>query len=231
MAILLRDAVPWGRSFDEYRRMFSLTSEDLEGRILGCGDGPAAFNAGMRARGLRAVSCDPVYAHSAPAIGARIAECFDDVMEQTRRNARRFVWDEIPDLDALAERRMTAMREFLADFPEGARQGRYVAASLPDLPFPGDAFDLCLCSHFLFLYEYAFGLDFHVAALTELTRTAPEVRVFPLADMQGDPSRLLKPVLERLETRGLSCRVEQVEYEFQRNVNAMLVITREDHYE
>jgi hypothetical protein len=31
----LDHVVPWGRSFDEYRRMFALTSEDLDRRILG----------------------------------------------------------------------------------------------------------------------------------------------------------------------------------------------------
>jgi hypothetical protein len=30
--------IPWGRSFEEYRRMFALADEDLAGRILGCGD-------------------------------------------------------------------------------------------------------------------------------------------------------------------------------------------------
>jgi hypothetical protein len=30
----LKNAVPWGRSF-----------EDLEKKMLGCGDGPASFNA------------------------------------------------------------------------------------------------------------------------------------------------------------------------------------------
>jgi hypothetical protein len=38
----LDQVVPWGRSFDEYQRMFALTGADL-GLILGCGDGPAAL--------------------------------------------------------------------------------------------------------------------------------------------------------------------------------------------
>jgi hypothetical protein len=41
----LERVVPWGRSFDEYRRMFVLSSDDLRLRILGCADGPASFNA------------------------------------------------------------------------------------------------------------------------------------------------------------------------------------------
>ncbi len=40
----LQDIVPWGRSFEEYRDMFLLTDADLQKSILGCGDGPAAFD-------------------------------------------------------------------------------------------------------------------------------------------------------------------------------------------
>jgi hypothetical protein len=45
MAIQYPDIKPWGRSFDEYVRMFSLTHADIKRQILGCGDGPASFNA------------------------------------------------------------------------------------------------------------------------------------------------------------------------------------------
>jgi hypothetical protein len=43
VAFTLDKVVPWGRSFDEYVRMFDLTPADLGKRILGCGDGPASF--------------------------------------------------------------------------------------------------------------------------------------------------------------------------------------------
>ena len=48
MTFTLDRIVPWGRTFDEYRAMFALSTTDLEGRILGCGDGPASFNAAHR---------------------------------------------------------------------------------------------------------------------------------------------------------------------------------------
>lgn len=40
----LDKVVPFGRSLDEYIKMFHLSSEDLPQRILGVGDGPASFN-------------------------------------------------------------------------------------------------------------------------------------------------------------------------------------------
>ena len=45
MSVKLNDIVPWGRTMDEYQRMFGLSASGMAGGILGCGDGPASFNA------------------------------------------------------------------------------------------------------------------------------------------------------------------------------------------
>jgi hypothetical protein len=55
----LEHVVPWGRSKDEYVRMFGLTDKDLSGRVLDCAGGPASFNAEATREGRRVVSCDP----------------------------------------------------------------------------------------------------------------------------------------------------------------------------
>jgi hypothetical protein len=68
----LDQVVPWGRSFGEYRRMFALTEKDLTIRIVGCGDGPASFNAEAARRGTRVVSCDPIYRFEKSEIQKRI---------------------------------------------------------------------------------------------------------------------------------------------------------------
>jgi hypothetical protein len=68
----LTDVVPWGRSFDEYVAMFHLADADLARSILGCGDGPASFNAELTRRGGRVVSADPIYRFSADQIRSRI---------------------------------------------------------------------------------------------------------------------------------------------------------------
>ena len=57
----LSEIVPWGRSFDEYTKMFSLSESDLKKTILCCGDGPACFNAELSKVGGTVVSVDPVY--------------------------------------------------------------------------------------------------------------------------------------------------------------------------
>src|SRR5574337_1283892 len=95
----LDQVVPWGRSFDEYRRMFTLSDADLRLRILGCADGPASFNAEATRRGSTVVSSDPLYRLEAVRIRNRIAVTYDHVLDQTRRNAEEFdgcVWNATP---------------------------------------------------------------------------------------------------------------------------------------
>jgi hypothetical protein len=40
----LENIVPWGRNLSQYVAMFLLTKDDLNAKILGCGDGPSSFN-------------------------------------------------------------------------------------------------------------------------------------------------------------------------------------------
>jgi hypothetical protein len=219
--------LPWGRSFEEYCRMFAVTDADLQRHILGCGDGPASFNAEAARRGGHVVSCDPLYRFERTAIEERIEATFDEVIEQTRRNAHEFVWGpEIRDVEELGRIRMAAMQAFLADFDRGKAAGRYVDAELPVLPFPDDTFDLALCSHLLFLYSRQLGETFHRAALVELCRVAPEVRVFPLLALGGEPSPFVESGGRTLREAGFEVSIETVRYEFQRGGNQMMRILR-----
>lgn len=221
------EAVPWGRSFEEYRKMFQLSDADLKRSILGVADGPASFNAKVSLRGGRAVSCDPIYALTADEIGSRIEAAFPKVIEKTTENRHLFVWEDIASPEELGCRRREAMEEFLSDFASGKEQGRYVTGGLPCLPFPADAFDLALCSHFLFLYSDTLSLSFHKQAVDELCRVAREVRIFPLLTYRGEPSPFAAPVVEHLRLRGFKVAVETVPYEFQRGGNKMLRIITE----
>jgi hypothetical protein len=223
----LSSVVPWGRSYDEYVRMFALTDADLAGRILGCGDGPASFNAEATRRGARVVSSDPLYQFDAAQIRQRIDETAPEVLEQARRNAHEFVWSEaIPDLDALKRVRMSAMEAFLGDYAHGLGVGRYVNAGLPSLPFADAAFDLALCSHFLFLYSAQHDAAFHVQSLRELGRVTREIRVFPLLALGGQPSPHLGAARDALAADGWHTSIERVPYEFQRGGNEMLRVRR-----
>jgi hypothetical protein len=226
VAFRYEDVVPWGRSYDEYLRMFDLQPDDLQRSILGCADGPASFNAEHTRRGGRVISADPVYEFGAEQLAQRIEETREDVIGQTRREQHRFVWDVIGSVDELARIRMAAMRTFLDDYETGKAEGRYLAAGLPDLPFDDGQFELALCAHFLFFYAEQLTPEFHGAAVRELCRVAREVRIFPLVDVNNAFSPHLDPILEELADAGLDASVREVPYEFQRGGNQMLRIWR-----
>lgn len=222
----LDQVVPWGRSFDEYQRMFALTADDLRLRIVGCGDGPASFNAEATRRGSHVISCDPIYRYDIDQLRERIDSTYDKILEQTRRNADEFVWDTIQSVDELGQVRMTAMNAFLDDYTTGKNRGRYIDGELPNLPFRDLSFDLALCSHFLFLYTTQLGEAFHHSAILEMCRVASEVRIFPLLALGATPSPLIEPVVTQLGAQGFRVSIDDVPYEFQRGGNKMMRIRR-----
>lgn len=228
MTFALDEVAPWGRSFDEYAAMFTLDAHDLSRRILGCADGPASFNAEATARGARVVSCDPLYQYTPAQIATRIAQVSPLMLEQTRANADGFVWNRFASVEELGRARHDAMDRFLEHYAR-AGTARYVAGALPTLPFPDNAFDLALSSHFLFLYSTQLSFDFHVAALRELCRVANEVRIFPILTLAREPSPYLNPLIDALARDGWAARLERVGYEFQRGGNTMLRCTVSVH--
>ncbi len=220
----LSKVVPWGRSLSEYRDMFSLSSDDLEKKILGCGDGPACFNAELRAKGGRVTSIDPIYRFSPDQIRLRIDEVYPQIMKQVSKNKNDYVWKNISGVEELGKVRMGAMAVFLNDYEKHQNSGRYIDASLPILPFDNGEFDLALCSHYLFLYSEHVGLEQHIQSMKELCRVAKEVRVYPLlciGDNKESPH--LKPVMAELERDGVKVSLLAVEYEFQKGATRMLV--------
>lgn len=224
MAFTLSEVVPWGRSYNEYMSMFNLSEDDLSLRILGCGDGPASFNAVMYRNGKTVISVDPIYELSSGQIRERIDATYPTMMEQLQANQADFVWHTIPSVSELGNIRMTAMNEFLLDFEPGKAQGRYRALSLPSLPFGDAEFDLALCSHFLFLYTEQLSEEFHLEAILEMRRVAKEVRIFPLLDLGANPSPYVDRVCEQIQALGYYYETQPVPYEFQRGGNTMLLL-------
>ncbi|MEM6502477.1 MAG: SAM-dependent methyltransferase [Cyanobacteria bacterium P01_C01_bin.89] len=221
----LASVVPWGRNLAEYQAMFNLSAADLRKTILGCGDGPASFNGEMAQQGRRVISVDPIYAFSAHQIQQRVEGVYDTVIAQVKAQSKRFVWRNFADADDLGRARWQTMTAFLDDYDRGKADGRYQAQSLPALDFSDQEFELCLCSHLLFLYSEKLSAAFHWASLRELLRVAAEVRVFPLLTLAGDRSPHLEPLLSKLHGAGHRARIHTVDYEFQRGGNEMLIIT------
>lgn len=222
----LEAVVPWGRTLEEYKSMFSLSETDLNAKILGCGDGPASFNAEMTKLGHSVASIDPIYQFSAEQIEQRVRATYESIIAQVKQNPNNYIWKNFQDADALGKARLKAMEKFLLDYEPGKFAGRYLFQSLPTLKFADNQFDLCVCSHLLFLYSEQLSLDFHIDSIHELLRIAPEVRIFPLIKLDGAPSSYLELVLEDLSNKGCSVKIQSVDYEFQKGGNQMLKISR-----
>lgn len=223
MAFQLNSVVPWGRTFAEYQKMFLLGDAELSGKIAGFGDGPASFNVEATQRGCTVTSFDPVYQFTKQQLAARIEDARVEVMEQMAQNQAQYVWKEIRSLKELEARRMSAMRMFLADYPAGIAEKRYICHELPQrVPYPDQFFDLGLSSHFLLMY-IGLGYDFHIQAIEEMLRVCKEVRIFPLLDLSGEESELTGQVIAYFR-RAYTVEIRTTSYEFQKGGNRLLVI-------
>ncbi len=226
MAFKYESVVPWGRSYEEYIKMFSLSEKDLTKKILGCGDGPAGFNSIINKNGGYAVSIDPIYKFSKEEIEKRIEETYDNVISQTRKNQEKFIWTKIKDVDELGRIRMSAMKIFLEDYEKGKDENRYVYGELPNLSFDDNQFDISLSSHFLFLYTDNLTLDFHIKSIREMLRVSFEARIFPLLDVNARLSVYVPEVMNNFNNGVYSAEIIKVDYEFQKGGNEMMVIKR-----
>lgn len=224
MGLTLDQIVPWGRSLDEYIRMFDLSEADQTRRILDCGGGPASFNAELTQLGGSVISCDPIYQFSKDEIAQRVQQTYPVILQGVRQHRDDYVWTEMQSPERLCELRLNSMAIFLDDFEHGLSQGRYTVAELPTLPFGDRQFDLALCSHLLFSYSAQLSLEFHLSAVKELCRVASEVRIFPLLSVSGEQSPYLSAVTSALTAAGYHIDLRPVPYEFQRGGNQMLIV-------
>ena len=226
MAMQLEKVVPFGRSLDEYRQMFSLSEDDLARNIIGVGDGPASFNAEMHALGKQVVSVDPLFAFSADDIEWRFYAVVDSIMEQVKTTSDDWVWTYHRSPEHLRQHRINVLARFITDYEAGKTDGRYVVGELPHLDFRNDEFELALCSHFLFLYSDHFSYEFHRMAIIEMLRVAREIRVFPLMTLMLKLSPHVEPLVQELQSLGYTVQIQTVPYEFQRGGNQLLCVKR-----
>ena len=204
--------------------MFALTPEDLRGRILDCGAGPASFNAEATEAGHRTVSCDPLYRSSADAIRHRVEETADTLLASVREHTDRFVWRHVGSPERLREIRLSAMRRFPEDVPAGLDRGRYRTDALPHPLQRRRVRPRPLLAPALPLLRRALpGVP--LAAVEGMARVAGEVRLFPLLGAYGAPSPHLRPLVHALQGRGYAVETRRVPYEFLRGGNEVLSVT------
>lgn len=225
-AFELPGIVPWGRRLGEYSAFFALGDPMDFGPVLDIGAGPSSFAAEAHALGAPVVAADPLYRLSAGEIAHRFDETVDAMRAAMRRAAYRFNWAHYGSEENVLRLRREALALFTADYEAGRREGRYVEAALPVLPFADGTYRLALVSHLLFLYGDRLDFRFHLTSLRELLRVAEEVRVFPLLNLDGLPSSHLPGVMTALRAEGHGAELVEVPFEFQRGATRMLRLRR-----
>ncbi|MQA25963.1 MAG: hypothetical protein GEU94_10920 [Micromonosporaceae bacterium] len=191
------------RPLSDYRDMFLLTDADLTaGPILDCPGGASPFGAQVRARAGSVVSVDRAYRLSRDELAERVRRDTALTETWTAANRESFNWAYLGSPVALRRLFEVAADLFLIDYaPDGER---YVAASLPTLPFPDGAFRLTLSSHLLFCYPEYFTYEGHLTGIVELMRvTSGELRIFPLVDTTGRPYPRMDELCAALAERGI----------------------------
>lgn len=215
-----------GRTFEEYCHFFAISPEELRGkRVLDVASGVSSFAAEAAAAGIHVVAADPIYTMTEDEIAARCGPDLDYVHDAIQHlSTYRWNWYKSPQ-------RMRTLREqastrFLADY-QNARNGRYVAASLPRLPFADGEFDLCLVSYFLFAYQDQLPYEFHRDSILELLRvTRGEARLYPTVTFEAEKSAYLDQL--RRDPAFGRVRFEEVptDFEFLANSNSFLRVRR-----
>lgn len=227
MAMRLDRVVPFGRTLDEYSKIFNLKAADFSAPILGVGDGPASFNAEATKLGHQVCSIDPIYEFSAAQIQLRFDEVVDDIIEQVAETPKDWVWSYHKSPQDLRHTRERALSLFLDDYEVGKQDRRYQIGALPSLEFEDRSFNLALCSHFLFLYSDQVDYEFHRASIYEMLRISNEIRIFPLLTLMLERSPHLDPLIKDLSAQGYWVSIQKVGYELQRGGNEMLVVKRQ----
>jgi len=214
------------RNRAEYEGMFDLSFALLSNkRILDCGAGGASFVAEWVQAGGNALACDPLYGEPLSAQAAVVRSGVERAARNITDEPHLYVWDVFESPARHRAARQRAADVFLADIR--GRHERYVAASLPTLPFEDGAFDLVLSSHLLFAYSKSLTLDDHLAYVHEMMRIASEeVRLYPLIGFEGDASGLVDAVVSDVTARGFRCCRRRAAYHFLRGATEYLAISK-----
>ncbi|MBL1077135.1 methyltransferase domain-containing protein [Nocardia sp. 2] len=215
------DMLVTSRSAAEYHAMFDLSPADVAGSVLDCCSGGSSFAAET---GTRVTAVDPMYRLGHEELAQRVRTALRDGDSMIAAHAHRFEWGFYGGIEQRRQMRYAAGEQFIAD--RAAHPDRYVAAALPELPFPDGSFDLVLCSHLLFTWSDRFDEDFHRRALAELVRVARrEVRIYPLVvQATGEPVEFLDRLCDELRAAGHEVELHPVPYRFQQGAHYALWI-------
>lgn len=212
----------WGRTLEEYQKMFSIDNILQSTKILSIADGPSTFNLQLRNLGIQITSVDPIYDLSADNLKQAFKKSYSFNKQFFLEYPEKFNLNGIEEIEKVLTKRQSTFDTFIQDYEKN--KINYKFGKLPKLEFASNSFDLCFCSNFLFLFDHLFDLTFHLNSITELLRTSREVRIFPLYNNIGQESKYLNSVTQYLTDNNYSWTIESNDYHIYRDGNKFLKI-------
>lgn len=221
----LKDVVLIGRTFEEYCKMFDLGSDLLQNEIiLDVASGVSSFCAEANRRGFNVTASDKIYSSDPSEIEQKCRQDLDLVIKQLPDIADLYVWKYFNDIQSLKRQREKAYKLFIEDFKKNGTK-RYVPVEYPLTNFRDNQFTISLVSGFLFLYEDLLDYDYHKKTVLEVLRvTSKEIRIFPIVNLKGEKSSFIDPLMRDQDFASFQMSIKEVDYEFMKNANEMLVI-------
>ncbi|WP_116189960.1 class I SAM-dependent methyltransferase [Paenibacillus taihuensis] len=208
------------RSFEEYVRMFDLEDVDLHacGKLLDIAAGASSFTADACERGLDAYAVDPRYAKLSEQLAAEAREEIDVSTAKLMSVGGKYDLSYYGSFEQHRAGRIRSLESFAAQYSrDEERKKRYLAGSLPSLPYSDGEFGIVLCSHFLFLYEDQFDYEFHLRAVMEMIRVCKPggiVRIYPIVSLRWEPYSELERLRSDLGRNGVTTGLFQSKLPF-----------------
>lgn len=101
-------------------------------------------------------------------------------------------------------------------------ESRLLEVAEETLPFDDFSFDMVLSADHLFTGDAQHDTEYHLRCIREWARVGKEVRIFPLIDRNGQPSKLLGPVLLGLQQANYGVEIREVPVQDRPGAYAML---------
>ncbi|MDG1518812.1 MAG: class I SAM-dependent methyltransferase [Flavobacteriales bacterium] len=225
MSIILDQVALVGRTYNEYKRMFDVTKDSLEGKkVLDVAAGVSSFCAIGNAVGLNITAVDPAYYYMADEIEIKAEEDLDTLLTKLAFNKAHYNWDFYHDIEGVRISRFKAYQTFLKDYQ--SNPSRYIPGEVSKLPFEDKEFDTTLVSHLMFLYDHLFTEEEQIAIFRELIRvTKNEIIIFPTKNLSGQNSKWVDLIVKNTEFLEHTFRLEEAQFEFQKGNSLRLRVT------
>jgi ubiquinone/menaquinone biosynthesis C-methylase UbiE len=206
------------RSYEEYVQMFMLDEHLLKkGKVLDVASGGSSFVAELNKRGHNAIGVDPLYRLPVEEMSTHGDTEIAIANQKLDKVKHLYVWDSYGSLDTHNEIRLNSFKQFLNSYEKDAKKEKYIAATLPSLPFEDETFSLILCNHFLFLYQDQFDYQFHLDAIKELIRITKKdgvIRIYPLVGFKNEVFPYINQLMATLDNDGIKIELSKTDFRF-----------------